>query len=96
MSKNAPPQSVCLMRLSAIGDVTHALAMVTRIKKAWPETKLTWIIGKIEYQLLKHTSGIEFIVCEKRAKNARAELKRALKKMSAKKRSLHKNFFKNS
>ena len=78
MSKNAPPQSVCLMRLSAIGDVTHALAMVTRIKNAWPETKLTWIIGKIEYQLLKHTSGIEFIVCDKRAKDARSQLKRAL------------------
>ena len=28
---------------------------------------------------LQHTSGIEFIVCDKRAKNARTELQRALK-----------------
>lgn len=72
------PQSICLMRLSAIGDVSHALAMVTRIKRAWPDVALTWIIGKVEYQLLRHTQGIEFIVCDKRAKNARSELKKAL------------------
>lgn len=75
----SPPKTICLMRLSAIGDVTHALAMVTRIKRTWPTAQITWIIGKVEYQLLKHTSGIEFIVCDKRAKNARTELQRALK-----------------
>ena len=39
-------QSICIMRLSAIGDVCHAAAMVTRITQAWPDTKVTWVIGK--------------------------------------------------
>lgn len=70
--------SICLVRLSAIGDVCHALAMVTRIRKMWPQTNITWVIGKIEYQLVKGLSGVRFVVCDKKSKNARAQLKQDL------------------
>ena len=56
------PQSLCILRLSAIGDVCHALAAVQHIQRYWPNTKITWIIGKTEAQLFRHFSGIEFIV----------------------------------
>jgi heptosyltransferase I len=59
------PDSVCLFRLSAIGDVSHILPVIHRLKKSWPETKLTWIIGKLEYQLVKSLTGVEFIVFDK-------------------------------
>ncbi len=59
------PNSICLLRLSAIGDVLHALPVVRTVQYAWPETTITWIIGKAEYSLLGDIAGIEFIVLDK-------------------------------
>ena len=59
------PKSICLLRLSAIGDVTHVLPIVHSLRSAWPETKITWIIGHLEYQLVEGIVGIEFIVFDK-------------------------------
>ena len=61
------PQSICLLRLSAIGDVCHAVASVQAIQARWPQAKITWIIGKIEYQLLKGLPEVEFIIFDKKA-----------------------------
>ncbi|MDH3977027.1 MAG: glycosyltransferase family 9 protein [Gammaproteobacteria bacterium] len=55
------------MRLSAIGDCCHTLAVVRAIQDAWPETKITWIIGRIEHQLLQDVDGVEFIIFDKAA-----------------------------
>lgn len=57
--------NLCLLRLSAIGDVCHAVAMVQAIQRQFPHIKITWIIGKIEYQLLKHLANVEFIIFDK-------------------------------
>ncbi|MFB2780366.1 glycosyltransferase family 9 protein [Shewanella mangrovisoli] len=57
--------SLCLLRLSAIGDVCHAVAMVQAIQRQYPLLKITWVIGKLEYQLLKHLPGIEFVIFDK-------------------------------
>ena len=67
------------MRLSAIGDVCHAVAMVQRIQHARPDIQITWVIGKIEYQLLKDLQGVEFVVFDKKqGKKARNALKQHL------------------
>ncbi len=57
--------SLCLLRLSAIGDVCHAVAMVQAIQRQYPLLQITWVIGKLEYQLLKHLPGIEFVIFDK-------------------------------
>jgi heptosyltransferase I len=57
--------SICLLRLSAIGDVCHAVAMVQAIQRQYPQLKITWVIGKIEYQLLQHLPGVEFVIFDK-------------------------------
>ncbi len=64
-SASSPPQSICLLRTSALGDVTHVLPLVRTLQAAWPETKLTWLIGKLEHKLLGDISDIEFIVFDK-------------------------------
>ncbi|MBP8280816.1 MAG: ADP-heptose--LPS heptosyltransferase I, partial [Aeromonas sp.] len=46
-----PPSSICILRLSAIGDCCHALALVRVIQREWPQTRITWITGKIEATL---------------------------------------------
>jgi heptosyltransferase I len=60
-----PPENLCLLRLSAIGDVCHMLPIVRTIQHAWPQTRLTWIIGKTEYGLVAGIPGIEFLVLDK-------------------------------
>ena len=55
------PKSLCLFRLSAIGDVTHILPIIHSLQKVWPQTRITWVIGKLEYQLVKSLPGVEFI-----------------------------------
>lgn len=61
------PKNLCLLRLSAIGDVCHAVAMVQNIQRQWPETKITWVIGKIEASLLLGMEGVEFVIFDKKA-----------------------------
>jgi heptosyltransferase I len=60
------PNNICLLRLSALGDISHTLPIVRTIQKSWPETKITWIIGKLEYQLVCDIPDIEFIVFDKK------------------------------
>lgn len=72
-------QSLCLLRLSTIGDVCHAVAMVHRIQQTRPDIQITWIIGKLEYQLLRDMPGIRFVVFDKKqGKAAYRHLKAAL------------------
>ncbi|WP_269518719.1 glycosyltransferase family 9 protein [Alteromonas sp. BMJM2] len=68
------------MRLSAIGDVCHAVAMVTRIQTQWPDAQITWVIGKVEHQLVKLMPNIRFIIFDKkRGKAAVKDLEQAVK-----------------
>ena len=58
--------SICIMRLSAIGDVTHVVPVIHAIRSHRPEAKITWIIGKLEARLLAGLPGVEFIVFDKK------------------------------
>lgn len=60
-----PPKSICILRLSAIGDICHTLPIVRTLQKHWPTTQLTWIIGKTEYALVSDITDINFIVFDK-------------------------------
>jgi heptosyltransferase I len=62
-----PPNRVCVLRLSALGDVCHALTVVRTLQDAWPGVRFTWIIGKLEHRLLGHIPDIEFEVFDKKA-----------------------------
>ncbi|WP_198401076.1 glycosyltransferase family 9 protein [Thiomicrospira microaerophila] len=67
MALNLPlPTSVCILRLSAIGDVCNALAAVQSIQRHYPDCAITWVIGKVEHSLLKGLPGIRFVVFDKK------------------------------
>lgn len=61
------PESLCLLRTSALGDVTHVVPLVRTLQAAWPQTRLTWIIGKLENKLVGDIPGVEFLVFDKGA-----------------------------
>jgi heptosyltransferase I len=61
-----PPASVCILRLSALGDTCHTLAVLRTLEAAWPRTRFTWIIGTLEHKLLSLVPNVEFISYDKR------------------------------
>ncbi|KAA2285647.1 glycosyltransferase family 9 protein [Arenimonas fontis] len=67
MPTPSAPRSLCLLRLSALGDAVHALALVRDLQTAWPGLPITWVIGKGEAKLLEGLDGVEFVVFDKKS-----------------------------
>ncbi|MBT8041000.1 MAG: glycosyltransferase family 9 protein [Xanthomonadales bacterium] len=59
------PDSICILRLSALGDATHVVPTVRAIQEYWPDTQITWIIGALEHRLLSGLDGVEFLPYDK-------------------------------
>ena len=63
----APPKNLCIVRLSALGDVTHAVPVLRAIQRRWPETTITWVCATVEHQLLSVLDVVRFAVIDKKA-----------------------------
>ncbi|WP_089727947.1 glycosyltransferase family 9 protein [Modicisalibacter muralis] len=59
------PAHLCVLRLSALGDVCNLVPTVRALQRQWPQARITWIIGKAEHSLLSGLSGVEFVVYDK-------------------------------
>lgn len=59
------PHSICLLRLSALGDVTHVVPLLRTLRAAFPQAALSWVIGKGERRLLDGLEDVEFIEYDK-------------------------------
>lgn len=75
--------SICIVRLSALGDVLMMVPLIRTLQKNLPEAKLTWIISRPAYDLVEGMDGVEFIVIDK--PNRLADLWRFRKQMSHRK-----------
>jgi len=84
---DSPPAEVCLIRLSAIGDTCHVVAVLQALRQAWPETRFTWIIGKVEARLMSAVlPHVEFIIFDKRA--AASEMSRIRRELKGRRFAL--------
>src|SRR5688572_16373512 len=61
------PEKVCLLRLSAIGDTCHVVPLLRTLQTAWPRTRFTWVIGKLEAKLMSLIPDVELITVDKAA-----------------------------
>jgi heptosyltransferase I len=77
MNLSPRPKSLCILRLSAIGDTCHVVPLIRTLQRAWPTTQLTWIIGRAEARLMSLLPGVEFITIDKRGGLAAAGAARA-------------------
>ncbi|MEM9531217.1 MAG: glycosyltransferase family 9 protein [Pseudomonadota bacterium] len=57
----------CVLRLSALGDATHALAFIQALQALEPDAEVTWIIGKLERRLMEGLPNVELITFDKGA-----------------------------
>ncbi|RZV39186.1 MAG: lipopolysaccharide heptosyltransferase family protein [Chromatiales bacterium] len=74
------PDRICVMRLSAIGDTCHALAVIRRLQDNWPDAHITWIIGKTEASLMADIPDIRFVIFDKaRGRAAYRDVRNALR-----------------
>jgi heptosyltransferase I len=65
-SLSASP-AICLLRLSALGDVTHVVPLVRTLRAARPRASITWVIGKGERRLLEGLEGVDFLEYDKKS-----------------------------
>lgn len=75
----SPSSSLCLLRLSALGDVTHVVPLVRTLQAARPGTRIHWVIDKVGLKLLDGLPGVTFHAYDKKTglagmKALRAEL----------------------
>jgi len=64
------PDSVCLLRLSALGDCANVVPIVHTLQAHWPHTRIGWVINRVEAALVGDLPGVDFFVMDKRAGRA--------------------------
>ncbi len=57
--------SICIVRLSALGDVLMAVPLIRTLQASLPQAKLTWIISRPAFDLVEGMDDVEFIVIDK-------------------------------
>lgn len=62
-----PLASICLLRLSALGDVTHVVPLVRTLRAGLPDASIHWVIGRGERRLLEGLEGVTFHEYDKRS-----------------------------
>lgn len=62
------PSSVLIVRLSALGDVAHTLALLDALRMAMPGTRFGWLVEELSAPLLEHHPALEkvYVVPRKR------------------------------
>jgi heptosyltransferase I len=75
------PDRICVVMLSALGDVVHALPVVTAIKRHAPGTRLSWILQPGPAELVRGHGAVDEILVFERRRGWRAfvELGRTLR-----------------
>lgn len=59
------PRHICFVRLSALGDVTLCLPAIRLLRRAFPETEITWVTSPTAHSLLDGLDGVRFLVVDK-------------------------------
>ena len=86
MSSSLKLGDLCILRLSALGDVCNLVPAVRALQKQQPEINITWVIGRAEYNLLAGLEGVDFFIYDKKTgvKGMRALRKEIIAKRKGK------------
>ena len=64
---STPPRRILIIKPSAIGDIVHALPVLSLLRRRWPEAKISWIVTPACATLLEgHPLLDELIVFNRR------------------------------
>lgn len=62
ISSNKQYNNILIVKLSAIGDVIHALPVAHALKQKYPQARITWVVEKPAYDLLTNNPDIDEII----------------------------------
>ncbi len=65
MQPRRSPNSIAVLRMSALGDVVMTLPLLRTLQKAYPDAKLYWIVSRPFHAIVEGISGVELIVIDK-------------------------------
>jgi heptosyltransferase I len=79
-----PPREILIVMLSALGDAVHVLPVLNALKRKWPESRITWVIQPVPYQLVRNHQAVDDFIIFKRRRGRQAlrsyqELRRAFR-----------------
>jgi lipopolysaccharide heptosyltransferase I len=50
---------ILIIRLSAIGDVIHCTPVAASLKAAWPDSRITWLVGEVAADLVRYNPHVD-------------------------------------
>lgn len=63
----SPPREILIVMLSALGDAVHVLPVAQALKRAYPTSRITWVIQPVPYRLVQDHPAIDsFVVFRRR------------------------------
>jgi heptosyltransferase I len=65
MIKHANLTSICIVRLSALGDALMVVPLIRTLQANFPNATLTWVISRPAYDLVEGMDNVEFVVINK-------------------------------
>jgi heptosyltransferase I len=67
-----PPRSVLIVMLSALGDAVHVLPVANALKRAWPETRISWVIQPVPLALVRGHPAVDELIPFRRRRGTSA------------------------
>lgn len=55
-------KEILIIRLSSIGDIVHCTPVARSLKAAWPDCRITWLVGETAAALLKYNPDIDEVI----------------------------------
>jgi lipopolysaccharide heptosyltransferase I len=56
------PARVCIIKPSSLGDVVHALPILTALRKRWPSAHLTWVVNHSFQDVLRGHADLDEVI----------------------------------
>lgn len=58
----ARPDHICIILLTGLGDVVHGLPVVNALRRAWPDTRITWVVEPMPAGILQPHGAIDNVI----------------------------------
>lgn len=55
-------REILIIRLSSIGDVLHCTPVAASLKAAWPDCRITWLVGEVCADLIKYNPHVDEVL----------------------------------
>ena len=72
MNGSSSLDRVCIVMMSAVGDVVHVLPVANAIKRAHPECRITWVLQPVPATLVRGHPAVDDIIVFDRSRGWRA------------------------